>query len=230
MRILCVLVCFVSSFWAQAQEDTRRVVAPDFGQRYALVIGNSTYDWKPLVNPVNDARDVAGALTRAGFSSSNVTLLLNANNQQLRRSVREFVESIRPGDFALLYYSGHGIEIRGENYLLPVDLPSNATEILVQDEAVSAQRILTDLTLQGARVKVLILDACRDNSPAGYQIDRRGIGSHGRQGLAHRVRHGGRKDRQRRAATAERIIHAISAGRLEQARCGARRSDETGIA
>lgn len=161
MRKLGLLACIAASLWAQ--NDMRRVVGSSAGQRLALVIGNSAYDWKPLVNPINDAHDVGDALKRAGFNPANVTTVLNANNVQLRRSIREFVESVRPGDFAFLYYSGHGIEIRGENYLLPVDLPSNATEILVQDEAVSAQRILTDLTLQGARVKVLILDACRDN-------------------------------------------------------------------
>ena len=161
MRKLWLLVCLSAGLWAQT--DARRVASPSAGQRVALVIGNGAYDWRPLVNPINDARDVSDALKQAGFTSSNVTTVLNANNVQLRRSIREFVESVRPGDFTFLYYSGHGIEIRGENYLLPVDLPSNATEILVQDEAVSAQRILNDLSHQGARVKVLILDACRDN-------------------------------------------------------------------
>jgi hypothetical protein len=70
---------------------------------------------------------------------------------------------VKPGDLAFVYYSGHGVEVHGVNYLLPVDLPSDATEGYVEDEAVSAQRLLRELDEHGAAVKVLILDSCRDN-------------------------------------------------------------------
>ena len=70
----------------------------------ALVIGNEAYAWKPLVNPGNDARAVGQALQELGFSQSDIRLVLDARQSELRRSVREFVESVKPGDLALVYY------------------------------------------------------------------------------------------------------------------------------
>jgi TPR repeat protein len=150
------------SLAASAQDDKR--FTPIFGgRRMALVIGNKSYAWKPLVNPVNDANAISKMLMGMGFAQSDVHLVIDANQAELRHSVRQFVESVKPGDLAFVYYSGHGIEVRGANYLLPIDLPADATEGYVEDEAVSAQRLLNELTDQGAAVKVLILDACRDN-------------------------------------------------------------------
>jgi formylglycine-generating enzyme required for sulfatase activity len=145
-----------------AQTDSRRV-APFAGRRLALVIGNQAYSWFPLVNPINDARAVARTLLDVGFAAGDIRLVLDARQSDLRRAAREFAESVKPGDLALVYYSGHGVEVKGGNYLLPVDLPRDATEGYVEDEAVSAQRLLRDLDEHGARVRVLILDACRDN-------------------------------------------------------------------
>ena len=158
---------------------------PEHGsaRRLALVIGNKDYPWKPLDNPVNDATDVAAALERDGFAQSDVQLVTTVAERDMKRAIRAFIESIKPGDFAFIYYSGHGVEVRGVNYLLPVDIPANATEGEVEDEAVSAQRIVRDLEFQGAAVKVLVLDACRDNplrtgrSTAGGLAPMEGLGS-----------------------------------------------------
>jgi uncharacterized protein len=136
------------------------------GRRLALVIGNKDYPWKPLANPVNDATDVAAALERAGFKG-NIQSVFNAQHDQLKRAVRDFVASVHPGDFAFVYYSGHGVEVKGVNYLLPVDLPANASADEVEDDAVSAQRIASDLDDHGAAIKVIVLDACRDNPIKG---------------------------------------------------------------
>jgi outer membrane protein len=158
-------------------------VQPESGRRLALVIGNAAYPWKPLVNPINDATDVAAALSRVGFNNGHVLPVTNLNEREMKRAVREFVESIRPGDFAFVYYSGHGVEVRGSNYLLPIDIPADATEGEVEDEAVPAQRIARDLDSQGAAVKVLVLDACRDNplratrSTGGGLVPMEGLGS-----------------------------------------------------
>jgi hypothetical protein len=151
-------------------------------RRLALVIGNKDYPWKPLVNPVNDATDVAAALEQAGFRG-NVQKVFNAPHDTLKRAVRDFVASVHPGDFAFVYYSGHGVEVRGINYLLPIDITANATEGEVEDDAVSAQRIASDLDDRGAAVKVIVLDACRDNpikasrSAAGGLAPMEGLGS-----------------------------------------------------
>jgi len=135
-------------------------------RRLALVIGNKDYPWKPLVNPVNDATDVAAALEQAGFKG-NVQRVFNAPHDAMKRAVRDFVASVHPGDFAFVYYSGHGVEVKGINYLLPIDIAANATADEVEDDAVSAQRIASDLDDRGAAVKVIVLDACRDNPIKG---------------------------------------------------------------
>jgi uncharacterized caspase-like protein len=122
-------------------------------RRLALVIGNKDYPWKPLVNPVNDATDVAAALEQAGFKG-NVQRVFNAPHDAMKRAVRDFVASVHPGDFAFVYYSGHGVEVKGINYLLPIDIAANATADEVEDDAVSAQRIASDLDDRGAAISM----------------------------------------------------------------------------
>jgi formylglycine-generating enzyme required for sulfatase activity len=161
--LLSLLIPALAGSPALSQQSGAKRVTPFEGRRMALVIGNKSYAWSPLVNPANDARAVAGALGDVGFAARDIRLVLDAKRDDLRRAVRQFVEAVKPGDMAFVYYSGHGVEVKGNNYLLPVDLPADATEGYVEDEAVSAQRVLRDLGDQGARVRVLILDACRDN-------------------------------------------------------------------
>lgn len=164
-RVGASLAAFAVLALAQTQQDdSDKRFSPAFGgRRVALVIGNKSYPWKPLVNPVNDATAVAQTLADLGFARTDIHLVLDANRETLRRVKREFVESIRPGDLAFVYYSGHGVEVQGANYLLPIDLPSDSSEEYVQDEAVSAQSLLREMDQRGAKAKVLILDACRDN-------------------------------------------------------------------
>lgn len=149
-------------------------------RRLGLVIGNKEYPWSSLSNPVNDATDVAAALKRDGF---DVVLVIDAKEHELKSAIRRFTESVRPGDFAFVYYSGHGVEVKGINYLLPIDIPRDADEYEVEDEAVSAQRIVGDLSSQGTAVDILVLDACRDNplrasrSTGGGLAPMEGLGS-----------------------------------------------------
>jgi hypothetical protein len=161
---VCALLAFSSSLVPQGSKGFQMNTDEHNGQpsrRLALVIGNKDYPWKPLVNPVNDATDVAAALELAGFKG-NIQRVFNAKHDEMKRAVRDFIDSVHPGDFAFVYYSGHGVEIKGTNYLLPVDLPANASAGEVEDDAVSAQRIAGDLDDHGAAVKVIVLDACRD--------------------------------------------------------------------
>lgn len=157
--------------------DMSTSVAPP-GRRLALVIGNKDYPWKPLANPVNDATDVAAALKRDGFKVNLATNLRFRDSdpaRDMKAVVREFVESVQMNDFAFVYYSGHGEEVFGINYLLPIDLPANASAGEVEDEAVSAQRIANDLEDRGAAVRVIVLDACRDNPIKGSRSARGGL-------------------------------------------------------
>jgi len=139
---------------------------PPQGRRLALVIGNKDYAWKPLANPVNDATDVAAALERDGFKvrlATNLRFRDPSPTREMKSVVRQFVESVHKNDFAFVYYSGHGVEVRGTNYLLPVDLPADATAGTIRDEAIAAQDLVSDIQDQGASVSVLVLDACRSN-------------------------------------------------------------------
>ena len=145
------------------QAPDKRVTPASGARRLALVIGNQDYTSGSLRNTIQDATVVAQALGHAGFAARDVTLLKNLNATDLRGATRRFAASVREGDLVFIYYSGHGVEIRGTNYLLPVNLPADATEDWAEDEAVSAQKLLESVERAGARVRVLVLDACRDN-------------------------------------------------------------------
>jgi len=134
---------------------------PDSPQerRIALVIGNGNYPSAPLRNPVNDARAVAEALKACGFQ---VTKLEDADREAMFGAVREFGTRIMQGGVGLFYYAGHGMQVKGRNYLIPV-----RADIRMEDE-VPAQALEVDLVLAKMesarnRLNVLILDACRNN-------------------------------------------------------------------
>ena len=133
---------------------------PDQGVRVALVIGMSKYQSvPPLDNPEKDAKGVAESLKEIGFSS--VTLLLDATRSQLTKALRDFQELADKADWAVVFYAGHGIEINGQNYLIPVDAQL-ATDRDADDEAVPLARIM-DRIHKARKLQVVILDACRNN-------------------------------------------------------------------
>lgn len=128
--------------------------------RVALVIGNANYAVSPLVNPTNDATDVARRLEELGFK---VILRLNAGQREMKRSVREFSAALRDhGDVGLFYYAGHGIQSKGRNYLIPVSADIR-NEYELEDESVDANLVLSALADAQVRVSIVILDACRNN-------------------------------------------------------------------
>src|SRR5437773_2837162 len=129
-------------------------------KRVALVIGNSTYQKvSKLPNPANDAAAVAGMFKSAGFDLVEAKLNVSAND--LRRTLREFGAKSRDADVAVVYYAGHGIELDGNNYLIPVDA-SLATDADVLDETVPLDRVLFAVE-PAKQLRLVILDACRDN-------------------------------------------------------------------
>lgn len=129
------------------------------GKRVALVIGNSTYPTAPLKNPGNDARAVAKSLKALGFE---VTLRENASQRDLAAAIRQFGSSISPGSVALFYFAGHGMQVKGRNYLVPVD-----ADIQVEDEvpysAIDANLVLDKMEVGKSAINIVILDACRNN-------------------------------------------------------------------
>src|SRR3954454_23214074 len=129
-------------------------------KRVALVIGNSSYrNVAKLSNPANDAAAVAAMFKSAGFDFVDSRLDLGAS--EMRKTLREFGSRARDADVAVIYYAGHGIELDGTNYLIPVDATLE-TDTDVLDETFPLDRVL--FTVEPARqLRLVILDACRDN-------------------------------------------------------------------
>jgi Protein of unknown function (DUF3300)/Caspase domain len=128
-------------------------------KRVALVIGNSEYrNVARLPNPANDAAAVAGLFKSTGFE---VDLRLDLDSNNMRRALREFSQTARDADVVVVFYAGHGIEMNGTNYLIPTDAKLEQ-DFDVEDETVSLDRVLA--TAEPAkRLRLVILDACRDN-------------------------------------------------------------------
>jgi len=146
------------------------------GKRVALVLANSAYQHAPsLANPVNDGSVMAKTLKDAGFDIVDSRHDLTALDT--RRVLREFADATRDADIAVVYYAGHGIEVDGSNYLIPVDARLER-DTDVYDEALSLDRILVAVE-PAKQLRLVILDACRDN-PFGKTMKRtiasRGIG------------------------------------------------------
>ncbi len=144
-------------------------------QRVALVIGNSAYKTGPLANPVHDASDIAATLQKLGFT---VILRKNASLQEMDESVREFGDRLRRGGVGLFYYAGHGIQIGGRNYLIPVGARMTR-ETDVKYQALDAEMVLDEMANAGNDLNIVILDACRDN-PFGrsFRSVSRGLASY----------------------------------------------------
>jgi hypothetical protein len=133
-------------------------------RRVALVVGNSNYSAVPqLPNPSRDANAVARMFKAAGFETTET--YLDVGNLDFKRAIRKFEDTANEADIAVLYYAGHGIEIGGINYLVPVDAKL-ASDRDAPDEAIPLDRLV--LSADGAKkLRVIILDACRDNPYAG---------------------------------------------------------------
>ncbi|MCK1721166.1 caspase family protein [Bradyrhizobium sp. 141] len=129
-------------------------------RRVALVIGNSAYKSVPrLSNPMNDAALVGGMFKKAGFDS--VEIKLDVSAAEMRRSLRDFANRTRDAEVAVVYYAGHGIELDGNNYLIPTDATLE-TDGDVLDETVALDRALFAVE-PAKQLRLIILDACRDN-------------------------------------------------------------------
>ncbi|HEY2894316.1 MAG TPA: caspase family protein, partial [Pirellulales bacterium] len=126
----------------------------------ALVVGNSNYGNVPkLPNPQRDAISVGQMLRDAGFDS--VDVIVNASNLEFKRAIRKFELAVNQADIAVIYYAGHGLEIGGKNFLIPTDAKL-ASDLDADDEAITLDRLVA--SADGAsKLRIIILDACRDN-------------------------------------------------------------------
>lgn len=126
-------------------------------QKIALVIGNAGYPTSKLRNPVNDAKAMADKLKALGF---DVTLRTDAGQRDMTRAISQFGQKIALGSVSLFYYAGHGMQVRGKNYLIPIDAEIE-NESSVVSEAVDVDQVLNQIG--PARLSMVILDACRNN-------------------------------------------------------------------
>ncbi|MGA2293547.1 caspase family protein [Bradyrhizobium sp.] len=153
MRAIGAIFLAVCSAWLFSQ--------PAFAERrVALVMGNSAYqNVSRLANPTNDSEAMSAILKKAGFDV--VELKRDLNVSEMRRALRDFSDSVRDADVAIVYFAGHGIEIGGTNYVIPVDAVLER-DIDAFDEAIPLDRILTVIE-PAKQLRLVILDACRDN-------------------------------------------------------------------
>jgi hypothetical protein len=128
-------------------------------RRHALVIGNADYADDRLANAVNDAEDVARSLQEIGFS---VTLVRNADRRTIDDAVETFSSRLGPGDIGLFYFSGHGVQVDGENYLVPINAKLRR-QADTQYDAVPLGKVINAVEGTRATAKIIILDACRNN-------------------------------------------------------------------
>ena len=152
---------------------------PSWGRRVALVIGNSNYRNVPaLVNPARDAELFAQTLRSVGFD--DVAIKLDLSRGEMMAALKEFEQAARTADWAAIYFAGHGIEVNGVNYMIPVDAR------MVDENSISNQTLNMEYLLNavevGRKLRLVILDACRNN-PYAKQVDAasagRGIGGIG---------------------------------------------------
>jgi len=166
IAFLLILAALVLSLCAPA------LAAPQQERRVALIIGNGAYKAGPLKNPANDARDMAGVLRSVGFE---VILRENANLRAMNDAIDQFWQSLKKGGVGLFFFAGHGLQVAGENYLVPVDARV-ALEKDVPYECVNAGRVLGRMEDAGNGLNIVILDACRNNPFArSFRSDSRGL-------------------------------------------------------
>jgi hypothetical protein len=127
--------------------------------KVALVIGNANYEEGALSNPVNDATDMAKALRELGFE---VTLLQNQDLRSMENAIAVFSRQLRKGGVGVFYYAGHGVQVQGENYLIPLKAQL-LNEKDARYEAVALGKVLNAMEEARNQVNIIIIDACRDN-------------------------------------------------------------------
>ena len=136
------------------------IAAPAWARNFALLIGNSNYSIGQLDNPANDARDLANVLRAIGFDT---TVKMDVDADGMKNLIRDFGDKLKNNDgIGFFFFAGHGVQVNGENYLLPVGFPFRS-EADVEKNAVQANMVLRYMEDSKNRVNLVVLDACRNN-------------------------------------------------------------------
>jgi hypothetical protein len=159
--ILCLRLAFMGTVMAADERlpKERGLRLDPLTRRHALVIGNGDYRQSPLKNPPNDARSMAATLQSLGF---NTRVMVNADKRDIEEAIRRFGDQLRSGGVGLFFYAGHGMQIKGVNYLIPIGTRIEK-DADVPYEAVDVGRVLSEMAHAGNAMNIVILDACRDN-------------------------------------------------------------------
>lgn len=159
LAAIAALFVLLSCIGPAAAEEGRNLRVADAAKdkRIALVIGNAKYRESMLKNPVNDARAMAKALRAFGFEVIERT---DVTQKEMNRAITQFGQKLSSGGVGLFYYAGHGMQVRGKNFLIPVDAEIEG-ESAVRSESVDLDLVMDQLVY--ARVGMVILDACRNN-------------------------------------------------------------------
>ncbi len=170
--ILCIFIYSINAF-ANVSERALKLKLKEMAQeqRTALIIGNSKYKHKYLKNTVNDAQAVKTFLENRGF---DVMYLINSNKVQMEKAIKKFGNKIKKGGVGLFYYAGHGAEVEGKNYLIPLNA-NIESEDDIGYYSVGLDLIIRKLDRANNRLNIVILDACRNN-PYERSFSRSGSG------------------------------------------------------
>ncbi len=146
-------------------------------KRHALVVGNTTYqNVTSLKNPANDAKSMAAELRRLQF---DVVALNNLSRRDLARAIDQFTSKLASGDFGFFYFAGHGLQVQNKSYIVPVDY-TPATEADVPYDTYPAEQLRDKMEYSSARLRVIVLDACRNNPFRGrYRNTNAGLAAMG---------------------------------------------------
>jgi formylglycine-generating enzyme required for sulfatase activity len=163
-KITCTIIALICMLWSLPAFAAERGVAikgksAAKERKIALVIGNSAYTVSPLKNPANDARLMADTLRSLGFIVDERT---NLGQGEMKTAIEAFGRSIKKGGVGLFYYAGHGMQVNGRNYLIPVDTDIQG-EAEVDIKAVDAGAVLAKMDMAQNVMNIVILDACRNN-------------------------------------------------------------------
>lgn len=156
---ISLVAVFVWAFVTCVQANPSAINNEFTERRTALVLGNTQYETSPLLNSVNDARDMAQALREFGFE---VVFQENLSQKEMKRAIESFGDRLRQGGVGLFYYAGHAVQVQGHNYLIPV-AARISSESEVADKAIDVGLILAQMESARNPMNFVILDACRNN-------------------------------------------------------------------
>lgn len=172
------------SDFARGTKDNIAPRGNDTEHRLALVIGNNDYQHPPLNklrNAVNDAKAIRVELTKRDFK---VLYHINATRKQMLDAADDFIQQLSSDTIALVFYAGHGMQIKGDNYLLPVDLVAKEERDVVHD-GINLRKLLNDMGAKQTKFSLAVIDACRNNPLKGHgrSVGTRGLTNPGSTGV-----------------------------------------------